>query len=472
MLLQAAKTIGSGLATIGLTNILLSPLQNNNILTKLYITHLITEAIKTIDDMIGSLPQINQLHKFLEEEVPNSFIYVNAKIENDIVIGNNYIHSFSDGQKNNIKKPIYPFHIAGVYVFSTLTNEQYIGSSTNIYKRLSEHKHELLCKRVRSKLYLSEFELNDLQWVPIYYTINYYKLFLYKYPYYVITQGEYDILLAITQILPRILEQALLYTLPSVLNGKGRLVKFSHSKWDSDMLLHQRKKETNSKSVDILIKGKIIKTVNNISELCNVLGIKSRTTVRKYMNHVDSVYSPNYNEKVNIKFPHVTMLLNKPIIHRNDNEKKLPDLNIVGVNIHELEPNLLYVYTKDYILYKTYNSIVQAARDLNSLPSKIRGRELAITRAKNKNKLVSNEVGDFYFIENPSTNRWVKYQAGKYPLVLRDIVENTEVKFKGIRTTQTYLHKLLNKKPDYKTIKSHLEKGTIYKSRFLFLPSK
>jgi hypothetical protein len=171
------------------------------------------------------------------------------------------------------------------------------------------------------------------------------------------------------------------------------------------MLLHQRKKETNSKSVDILIKGKIIKTVNNISELCNVLGIKSRTTVRKYMNHVDSVYSPNYNEKVNIKFPHVTMLLNKPIIHRNDNEKKLPDLNIVGVNIHELEPNLLYVYTKDYILYKTYNSIVQAARDLNSLPSKIRGRELAITRAKNKNKLVSNEVGDFYFIENPSTNR-------------------------------------------------------------------
>jgi hypothetical protein len=57
-------------------------------------------------------------------------------------------------------------------------------------------------------------------------------------------------------------------------------------------------------------------------------------------------------------------------------------------------------------------------------------------------------------------------------LVLRDIVENTEVKFKGIRTTQTYLHKLLNKKPDYKTIKSHLEKGTIYKSRFLFLPSK
>jgi hypothetical protein len=163
MLLQAAKTIGSGLATIGLTNILLSPLQNNNILTKLYITHLITEAIKTIDDMIGSLPQINQLHKFLEEEVPNSFIYVNAKIENDIVIGNNYIHSFSDGQKNNIKKPIYPFHIAGVYVFSTLTNEQYIGSSTNIYKRLSEHKHELLCKRVRSKLYLSEFELNDLQ---------------------------------------------------------------------------------------------------------------------------------------------------------------------------------------------------------------------------------------------------------------------------------------------------------------------
>jgi hypothetical protein len=56
--------------------------------------------------------------------------------------------------------------------------------------------------------------------------------------------------------------------------------------------------------------------------------------------------------------------------------------------------------------------------------------------------------------------------------VLRDTVEDTEVAFKGIKTVQTYLHKLLDKKPDYKTIKSHFDKGTIYKSRFLFLPLK
>jgi hypothetical protein len=157
--------------------------------------------------------------------------------------------------------------------------------------------------------------------------------------------------------------------------------------------------------VDILINGKTVKTVNSVSELCNVLGVKSRRTINKYMNHVDSLYSPNYNQKVNIKFPHINKLLTNPIIHRKDNEKNLPDISILSININELKPNLLYVYTKEYILYKTYNSIVEAARNLNTTSTKFRGREITIARAKNKNKLVYNEKGYFYFAENPTTNR-------------------------------------------------------------------
>ena len=141
MLVQAAKIIGSGLATIGLkesllsplTNILLSPLQSNNLLTKLSLTHLSIQAIKTIDNMIVSMSRTNQLYKFLEEEHPNSCMYVNVNIENGIRTGNNFVHSLSDCKKSYVKKPAYPFHITGVYAFNTLTNEQYIGSSTNLY---------------------------------------------------------------------------------------------------------------------------------------------------------------------------------------------------------------------------------------------------------------------------------------------------------------------------------------------------
>jgi hypothetical protein len=77
--------------------------------------------------MIRSLPLDNQIYKFLNEEIPNSFIFTNGKIENNLVIGENFIHSLSNSEKIIIKKPNFPFHIAGVYVFSTLKNEQYIG---------------------------------------------------------------------------------------------------------------------------------------------------------------------------------------------------------------------------------------------------------------------------------------------------------------------------------------------------------
>jgi len=76
----------------------------------------------------------------------------------------------------------------------------------------------------------------------------------------------------------------------------------------------------------------------------------------------------------------------------------------------------------------------------------------------------------FILQRNPGTNRWSIYQEGKYPLKLIDVINNTEQDFKGIRTVQSYLFALLKIKPDYKTIKSHYNKGTIYKKQFKFIP--
>jgi len=72
--------------------------------------------------MIDTLPKNNKIYQFLKEKLPNSFIYVNGKIENKKIIGNNFIHSLSDTKNNKIKKINYPFHVSDVYVFTSINN--------------------------------------------------------------------------------------------------------------------------------------------------------------------------------------------------------------------------------------------------------------------------------------------------------------------------------------------------------------
>ncbi len=54
-------------------------------------------------------------------------------------------------------------------------------------------------------------------------------MFIYQYPKYSLSLGETDILKAITQLLPRILEQSLLNNFTFSLNGKDKLVRFLYT---------------------------------------------------------------------------------------------------------------------------------------------------------------------------------------------------------------------------------------------------
>lgn len=117
------------------------------------------------------------------------------------------------------------------------------------------------------------------------------------------------------------------------------------------------------------------------------------------MNHVKGFFSPTYNQIVNIRYPHITNLLNHEIIHKKkDNyiELKIPNLPITF-----LTTNILYLFNSDLSLVNTYRSIKEAVISLNpnykELGINLRGREIAISRAKNKQKLVFNENGSFYF---------------------------------------------------------------------------
>ncbi len=107
-----------------------------------------------------------------------------------------------------------------------------------------------------------------------------------------------------------------------------------------------------SKSVDIIIDGKVERTVNSIQKLLPVLGIKSINTIMRYMNHVKGFYSPTYKKYVNIRFPNAKVLLNHKIIFRTN--IVLPELIIPHTPLSYLQPDTLYVYDENLSLVHKY----------------------------------------------------------------------------------------------------------------------
>lgn len=163
-------------------------------------------------------------------------------------------------------------------MFVAPNNERYLGSSINFNIRLTEDKDQFSNRRKPTILHLYKYEYSQYKWSPIYLTLNYYNLFIYKYPHYSFNKGKTDILIAIIQILPRILEQSLLNSFIFSLNGKDKLVRFLYTNWDPQYLNLPAVKDKMSKSVSIVIEGKEVKTVNSIQKLLPILGIKSRNT--------------------------------------------------------------------------------------------------------------------------------------------------------------------------------------------------
>ena len=164
MIVQAAKIIGSGLATIGLTNTILSLLTNNKelLLSNIIYTNLAKKAILTIDKMIISLPNNSLLLKFLNEEVIKSILKINGIIINNNLEFKNYINLNSNTKDKDIKNILnIDFLNAGVYMFIAPNNERYIGSCINFNMRLIEHKDQFINRRKPTGLHLYKYKYNQ-----------------------------------------------------------------------------------------------------------------------------------------------------------------------------------------------------------------------------------------------------------------------------------------------------------------------
>lgn len=143
-MLQAAKYIGAGLATIGLTKDVLSPVLSPRLLCPSVITDTAKVAIIAVDKMLKSLPEDSLVLNHIKQVASNSesMLHVSAEAQGDLVIPSNVLE-FPDGNIPNSPET----SGAGVYVFTDkevapdqTERCQAVGSAINFGRRLDQHK--------------------------------------------------------------------------------------------------------------------------------------------------------------------------------------------------------------------------------------------------------------------------------------------------------------------------------------------
>lgn len=165
-MLQAAKYIGGGLATIGLTKLILSPITSSRLLCPSVISPTAKVAINVVDEMLKSLPSDGTVIKHIAKvaEQSESMLQVTAKVEGDLVIPNTLIE-FPNGNipENSVTKE------RGVYAFTDKKAlsahpdglEQAFGSAIGFPRRLADHKDQFNGKSRQTALHKSR-KITDL----------------------------------------------------------------------------------------------------------------------------------------------------------------------------------------------------------------------------------------------------------------------------------------------------------------------
>jgi len=367
---------------------------STKLLAPIIINDQIVKAVKTAEIIINSLPNNNLVKEFIIENINNP-IDIKGFVKNDNIVPNDLIIF-----KNGIIPP-YITKNAGVYVFTEiLNNKQYIGSAINLYIRLHYHKDQFYNIRNQTKLHKTVNEgLISLTWGSIYETMNIFIIFIKKNPTYILTKGEIDILVHLTQLIPRILEQSLLTKFKPELNGEISTVLYQYTSWNPKTLNIPRTIDFFSKTIEVKIKGELLITLPSINITAITLGV-SRERIRLYLNKLKELYSPILNTKVNVNEVGITPV-DLPVIHRLPIKHSI--LKLENINLTDLDPKLVYAFNSDKItIFNTYLSITKAIEDLCPIKSVKNPRNLNfIARYINIDFLVKTEKGIFYFARHP-----------------------------------------------------------------------
>lgn len=303
------------------------------------------KALQTLIDMINSLPEgpfLDFLNNYVKYSVtPEATIGCDGKI----------IHNSIEYLNGNLKAAV----DSSVYCLSGITDtlNYYIGSASNTLNRISQHQNCLFGNRPKESVHvrlLDSFALNDLTWTLFYTMTNYYKLALSVLPSsYEISFGEMQILRAITEFVPRILEQSLITELKPTINNLYSPVVFTYNIWDPSLLNVYDYATDGSHAVQIISAetGEILRNkISSINQASEILQI-TRNMATRYLNNDYGFFSPVFNSRIILSVIGMT-LITKKIEHRKP--VNYPTLTLPGGSLTDLPPYLLSKLIRSILL--------------------------------------------------------------------------------------------------------------------------
>lgn len=175
-----------------------------------------------------------------------------------------------------------------------------MGSASNKRNRIGQHQDFLLGNRSAdgvNKLLLKAYPISDITWSMVQNYINYSKLALINLPpHYEQRSGEYKILRALTEFVPRVLEQSLITFREPFYKSKG-----SFYVWDSgllDVYSYAADGSVPVRNLNATTYYEIDKVVK-IAQASDILK-ERRNLVNRYQHSIDGFESRVFNCRVTV----------------------------------------------------------------------------------------------------------------------------------------------------------------------------
>jgi hypothetical protein len=261
-------------------------------------------------------------------------------------------------------------------------------------------------------------------------TPNFYKLFLSLNPNYICSKGELQILIALTQFMPRVLEQIYLDHYKPELNGnklKNYQVIFNFLNWSSSSLSSSflfgdsLLKVNNSDDTNVttfLGKGEypqyiakdefnnIVSGSNSMNGLSSLLGI-SIQGLKYHLNRESFVLAKSLGLNVSIQENNI-IPKGSPIEYYRTKQKSRPNLNL-SKELSSLEMGNIFIYALDKetviakkatapLVFKYLNPRLSLKLNSKELKSKADNMATYI----NKESIYYSELGNYYLAKNPN----------------------------------------------------------------------
>jgi len=244
---------------------------------------------------------------------------------------------------------------------------------------------------------------------------SFFKLFRKNHPTYQLSQGQYDILLALTLFPVRILEQDLIDQFKPIINGKGgeydTTVYHKFTSWNMSNLDKKMSNIKGSIPVNIYnLDGSLDYPANSLNDARKYLQMSYRT-IPLYLNNVKPFFSSKLNKLVMLREPEF-----KGELKLNTIEHKLKNTEVLSLpnkSLDELSTLFLYCFNADKKTFTTFFTLTEAYRKL--FPKKtanfiennktLTGPYNYIRNRINIDVPVLSENGYlYYFAKNPNRN--------------------------------------------------------------------